>query len=81
MSTNSDMYKAIYEFPKHIEDALNNFSQNSNLNNNYNDKMTTYLQLIAISLPIIILIGSISRLLIIKDQMYTGIKSLVVILI
>ena len=37
MSTKSDMYKAIYEFPKHIEDTLNNFSQNSNLNNNYDD--------------------------------------------
>ena len=37
MSGQSNMYKAIYDFPKHIEDALNNFSRNSNINNEYNN--------------------------------------------
>ena len=37
MSTTSNMYKSIYDFPKHIEEGINNFNQNCNLNNQYND--------------------------------------------
>ena len=37
MNIKSNMYKAIYGFPKHIEEALNNFNKNSNINNDYSD--------------------------------------------
>ena len=33
----SDIYKSIYEFPKHIKEALNNFDNNSNLNYDYSN--------------------------------------------
>ena len=33
----SDIYKSIYEFPKHIKEALNNFDNNSNLNDDYSN--------------------------------------------
>ncbi len=37
MNIKSEIYKAIYEFPAHIEDALNNFDKNSNLNDDYSN--------------------------------------------
>ena len=37
MNIKSEIYKAIYKFPDHIEDALNNFDKNSNLNDNYSN--------------------------------------------
>ena len=37
MNIKSEIYKAIYEFPAHIEDALNNFNKNSNLNDDYSN--------------------------------------------
>ncbi|MAR15306.1 MAG: bifunctional phosphoglucose/phosphomannose isomerase [Candidatus Marinimicrobia bacterium] len=35
MSTKSNMHKLIYDFPKHIEEAINNFNKNCNLDNEY----------------------------------------------
>ena len=33
----SEIYKSIYEFPRHIKEALNNFKNNSNLNGDYSN--------------------------------------------